>query len=63
MIGNQEELRASHEKVGLLQDELHTLRRRHAEVEGGGATQELQNQAGRRSDDNKIKQSEKYAVV
>lgn len=45
MIGNQEELRISHEKVGLLQDELNTLRRQHAEVERGAAKQELQNQA------------------
>lgn len=51
MIVNQEELRVSHEKVTLLQGELNTLRRHCAEGEGGAASQELQNQAGRRSDD------------
>lgn len=65
MIGNQEELRVSHEKVTLLQDELNTLRRQLAEVEGGAASQELHNQAGRRSYDhyNKIKPNKNYTVV
>lgn len=64
-IRNQEELRVSDEKVTLLQDELNTLRRQHAEVEGGAASRELQNQAGRHSDDhrNKIKPNKSHAVV
>lgn len=65
MIGNQEELRVSHEKVTLLQDELNTLRRQLAEVEGGAVSQELHNQAGRRSNNHysKIKPNKNYTVV
>lgn len=66
MIGNQEELRVSHEKVTLLQDELNTLRRQSAEVEEGDASQELHNKAGRRSDNRynkKTKQKVRHSLM